>query len=73
MAGAVPAAPMPDSVFRALTADEEAAFRRWAREHAAPSDLARAGVLHPVVRDEWRRMGLLPGDGAPRRGGSGSR
>lgn len=71
MAGAEPAAPMPDSAFRVLTAGEEAAFRRWAREHAAPADLARAGVLHPVVRDEWRRMGLLPADGAPRRGEAG--
>lgn len=49
---------MPDSVFRNLPSAEEEAFRRWARAHATPRYLAKAGIYHPVVRDEWWRMGL---------------
>ena len=53
---------MPDGLFRSLAPDEEAAFRRWAREHATPPNLTKAGLYHPAVRDEWRRMGLrVPG------------
>lgn len=56
---------MPDSAFRDLTPTEEESFRRWAREHATPRYLAKAGLYHPAVRDEWRRMGLrTPGYGA---------
>ena len=57
-------ATVPDSGFRALTPAEEEDFRRWAREHATPRYLAKAGLYHPAVRDEWRRMGLrTPGYG----------
>lgn len=46
---------MPDSMFRTLTADEEATFREWARRNYR-------GVInemwHPVVRNECRRIGL---------------
>ena len=53
---------MPDGLFRNVTPDEEAAFRRWAREHATPPYFAKADLYHPAVRAEWRRMGLrVPG------------
>lgn len=53
---------LADGLFRTLTPNEEAAFRQWARENATPEHFAKAGLYHPVVRDEWWRMGcqLLP-------------
>lgn len=47
---------MPDGWFRTLSPGEEAEARRWAREnHSAtlPDDFS---VMHPVVRDEWRKL-----------------
>ena len=51
---------LPDGVFRTLPPDEEAAFRQWARENATPEHLAKAGLYHPAVRNEWWRMGVYP-------------
>jgi hypothetical protein len=50
-------------LFRPLTPEEEAEFRAYAHEH--PEEAAyrlqtdTLCLLHPVVRDEWKRIGLL--------------
>lgn len=51
-------------MFRHLTPEEEIEFRAYAHEH--PDDAKyrletdTLCLVHPVVRDEWRCMGLLP-------------
>jgi len=44
----------PDWMFRTLESDEEATFRKWAREHWEPKEPETC--WHPVVRDEWNRI-----------------
>ena len=48
---------MPDSFFRILSAEEEEVFRQWVRDNWKP-DYKPEGfpVMHPVVRDEWRKL-----------------
>jgi hypothetical protein len=41
------------SLFKRLSAAEEADYRRWAREHYRPLDPID-GTWHPVVQDECR-------------------
>ena len=57
-------------MFRDLNPEEEVEFRIYAHDHPTEAgERLAAGtieVIHPVVRDEWRRMGLLPGATAPR-------
>lgn len=45
-------------MFRTLNPKEQEDFRNWARDHTSPEHLAKAEIYHPVVRSEWRRMGL---------------
>jgi hypothetical protein len=51
-------------LFRELTAEEEAEFRKWARDNYVPFSDIR-GIWHPVVQDECRKMNesaeALPG------------
>lgn len=48
---------MEDSFFRKLSLEEEEPFRQWARDHAnEPEWREQAEILHPVVRDEWRKI-----------------
>jgi hypothetical protein len=42
-------------MFRALTAKEEANFRKWARTNYKPGTEI-SGVWHPVVQDECVRI-----------------
>jgi hypothetical protein len=49
------AKPMPAWAFRRLPPDDEAAFRKWARENYTPGDEVR-GIWHPIVREECERM-----------------
>lgn len=50
--------------FRNLSPEEEREFRQYARNHRAEAAERLASdllcVVHPVVRDEWRKMGLIP-------------
>lgn len=55
-----PENPLPDSFFRPVSPEEEESFRRWAQLNTNGSDRERGGVLHPLVRAEWERMGLWP-------------
>lgn len=50
--------PLPDLYFRKLSAEEEARFRTWAREHTGPDHTRQANILHPIVRDEWTKLGV---------------
>jgi hypothetical protein len=49
--------------FRPLSPKEELEFRQYAREHPDEAkerlDADTLCVVHPVVRDEWQRMGLI--------------
>ena len=49
--------------FRHLSPEEELEFRQYAREHPAEAkerlETDTLCVVHPVVRDEWQRMGLI--------------
>lgn len=47
---------MPDSWFRRLDPAEEAVFRQWARDNHGAVLPEGFSVMHPVVRDEWRRL-----------------
>ena len=51
---------MPDEFFRQLSPEEEKEFRDWARAHRDEliqrEKAGKLGVLHPVVRSEWRAM-----------------
>jgi len=46
--------------FRYLSPKEESEFRAWARAHNSPEYLVKGDVYHPVVRDEWNKLGLWP-------------
>lgn len=46
---------MMNSLFRQLSEEEEADFRRWARENYTPGEEVKQ-IWHPVVRDEIRKM-----------------
>lgn len=43
------------TLFRDLSADEEATFRQWARDNYVPLTDIR-GIWHPVVQDECRKI-----------------
>lgn len=47
---------MPDSFFRQLTPNEEQVFRQWARDNHSTVLPEGFSIMHPVVRDEWRRL-----------------
>jgi hypothetical protein len=47
---------MPDSWFRSLTVREEEKFRKWARDNWSEMQPENFSVMHPVVRDEWRKI-----------------
>ncbi len=47
--------------FRTLSSSEEQSFREWARTHTTQDELAKGFMYHPVVRDEWRMLGVWPG------------
>lgn len=49
-------------LFRSLTDEEEENFRRYARENDPPMDPEDWSVLHPVCRDEWRKLGKGPSE-----------
>lgn len=52
-------APIADiPLFRELSPEEEQDFRQMAREHN-PSEYRNVELLHPVCRDEWRKLGKL--------------
>ncbi len=50
-------------MFRQLTRKEELEFRLYAHEHPNDAkyrlDNDTLCLVHPVVREEWKRMGLL--------------
>lgn len=50
-------------LFRPLTPQEESTFREWARKYSQEAEYRKEEgslcVVHPVVRDEWRKMGLI--------------
>lgn len=46
---------MDDKFFRVLNADEEAEFRKWARDNFKLTEKVNS-CWHPVVRDEWRKI-----------------
>lgn len=50
--------PFDNSLFN-MDVDEED-FRQWARENDPPELFEDTEVLHPYVRDEWYRLGVLP-------------
>ena len=51
---------MDDNFFRLLNKKEEKKFRQWVRDNVSVMETydkeEKLGVLHPVVRDEWRKM-----------------
>jgi hypothetical protein len=48
-------------LFKSLTDEQEADFRKWARENDPPARAAEEWtVYHPVIRDEWRKAGKAP-------------
>jgi hypothetical protein len=47
---------MPDGLFRTLSPEEEAEARQWARENHSATAPEGFSVMHPVVRDEWRKL-----------------
>jgi hypothetical protein len=51
---------MPDSFFKELTVDEENGFREWARDpvNHTQEHWEKRGIYHPVVRDEWEKVGF---------------
>lgn len=50
--------PMPDYLFKKLSPRQEEKFRKWARDHWVPGPLPDDWeVWHPVVRDEWLKIG----------------
>lgn len=49
-------------MFRSLTDAEEAEFRTHARENDPPKP--DWSLYHPVCREEWRKRGLQPEEGA---------
>ena len=51
--------PIPDELmFRKLDQNEEEDFRAWARENQTAEHYEKRDVYHPVVRDEWERIGF---------------
>lgn len=46
-------------LFRDLTDEEEAEFRKHARENDPPHGVDWE-VLHPVCREEWEKRGITP-------------
>ena len=50
-------------MFRSLNDNEEAEFREWAREHRdeAQEAVKNKAPYHPVVFDEWQRIGAVGG------------
>jgi len=49
---------LPDSFFRVLDGAAAEEFREYARTH--DPDLTKWGILHPVCRAEWVRLGKGP-------------
>ncbi len=51
-------------MFRHLNPTEEIEFMTWAHEHPDQAkyrlDTNTLCLVHPIVRAEWRRMGLIP-------------
>lgn len=51
-------------MFRQLNPTEEVEFTVWAHEHPEDAKYRLATdtlcLVHPVVRAEWQRMGLIP-------------
>lgn len=43
-------------MFKKLTAKEELKYRKWARDHHAPTRPMAFELYHPVVRDEWAKI-----------------
>jgi len=51
--------PIPDDLmFRKLEPAEEEEFRVWARENQTAEHWKNRNILHPVVRNEWERIGF---------------
>lgn len=46
-------------IFRSLSDEEEAEFRKYAEEHHPPKG-ASWNILHPVCREVWEKRGLKP-------------
>lgn len=46
------------NMFKADVNEEE--YRQWARDNAPPDSRETCDIMHPYVRDEWFRMGVLP-------------
>ena len=46
-------------LFRDLDDMEEEAFRLHAQAHP-PEDMGKWDIYHPVCREEWVKMGIMP-------------
>lgn len=47
-----------DIAFRDIPENEKEDYRQWARDNATPEHFSKSELYHPLVREEWDKMGV---------------
>lgn len=46
-----------DYIFKNLPTQDREEFRQWAKDNQTPEQYKKRNILHPIVRDEWEKIG----------------